>query len=268
MTFPKHLTGLLIATFAFIVPSAALAYGNYTYSESTVPVYYPNQYNPAYQYSQRYYPGYPYGNYSYPTTYYNTYTVPQPNYVQPVQYDENGYPVYDYGHTDNTYCYQQGKYGYYDADGHLHYYNENGCRYPTYSDYQHSYQYYEEPYARVTSADDALPSYYEQYTTPPQKRVRKGYRRAETVKYYPPATTVPLLDNKLHPANITVKIGTMVTWVNDGDGSYALEGDNFDFQTTQLGEGQEASYSFSEAGTYHYHDRLHPWIKGTVTVTR
>jgi hypothetical protein len=87
-------------------------------------------------------------------------------------------------------------------------------------------------------------------------------------KYYPPATIVPLFKDKIYPASLTVQQGTMVTWVNaDEDGLYVIEGDDFDFISPALGPDQEASYSFDRIGTFKYHDRLHPWTKGTVRVT-
>lgn len=241
---------LIVSSFAIalvLVPalaSAQNAYGTYSYS---------NYYDPYF--SGTYYPQYPV-------------------YVQPA-YTIQGTslsidPSYDYAYPRHSYPKQ---YTYPTVRQRFPASNYRSYDEYYYDNYYRSYRYDTPVYDRYRDDRDALPSYYEQYTTPPARSTTtSAYRRytaAPTPKYYPPATIVPLLKNKIYPANLTVKQGTMVTWVNaDKDGLYVIEGDDFDFISPALGPDQEASYSFDRVGTFTYHDRLHPWIKGTVRVTR
>ncbi len=225
---------------------------------------------PALARAESAYNTYSYGNY-YDPYYSGTYYPQYPVYVQPA-YTTQGTGMYAQPYYPNNY-YQQQYYPQY--------------RYPTvryrfpasdyqsydeyyYDNYYRSYHYDTDVYQRTTDSRDALPSYYKNYTTPPARSTtsRTRYTAAPTPKYYPPATIVPLFKDKIYPASLTVQQGTMVTWVNaDEDGLYVIEGDDFDFISPALGPDQEASYSFDRIGTFKYHDRLHPWTKGTVRVT-
>ena len=69
------------------------------------------------------------------------------------------------------------------------------------------------------------------------------------------------------PKAVTVKIATKVTWVNTGAVVHTVtadDGKSFDSGNMQ----PKASFSFTakEAGTFAYHCRLHPWMKGTLIV--
>lgn len=233
-----------------LTPAAVLANNGYYY-DSTYPSYYQQP-----TYTQPYYPQY--------QQYQQTYTQPYPAY---------SYPGYSANYYDNDY-------EYYDNYRCEDFYSTSTCLYrdfSAYDDYRRSNRYYQDAYyrshnivqPRVTDDEAALPSYYEDYLIPPTRsQTSRGRLSTPAPKYYPPGETIALYRSALHPANITVRIGTMVTWVNVDDGLYALEGENFDFDSVALGEGQEVSYSFDRVGTFHYHDRLHPSIKGMVRVTR
>ncbi len=237
----SHALAGLLATAALLAPATAAAYSytyQYDYSDTTQQVpYYQNTYVPyganwgTYESN----PYNPYGSYNYST--------------YPAEYQQQ----FQHYYAPDNYC------GYYDG-----YY-----RCPTYSDYVRSRHGYDPVYPPVTDDADALPSYYREYLTP-QPRAARVRNRLNTPapKYYPPAVHIVLFDNQLHPQTTTVKIGTMVTWTTIDDGNHALQGDDFDFLTTLIGEGQEASYSFDKVGTYHYFDKLHPGIRGTIKVTR
>ena len=74
--------------------------------------------------------------------------------------------------------------------------------------------------------------------------------------------------------DITVAMGTEVTWTNqDGGTSHTTtSGQNGEFDTTgwnssSLDTGQSFSHTFNEVGTFSYTCRVHPFMSGTVTVT-
>ena len=67
---------------------------------------------------------------------------------------------------------------------------------------------------------------------------------------------------------IRVKVGTKVTWTNKTDTAHNVTFDhntkvNMDFKPRA-----SVSYTFTRAGTFAYHCEYHPYMKGTVIVTR
>ncbi|MEJ7584330.1 MAG: cupredoxin family copper-binding protein [Acidimicrobiales bacterium] len=72
---------------------------------------------------------------------------------------------------------------------------------------------------------------------------------------------------KFDPAEVTVKVGTKVTWTNEDSSTHtatADEGGTFD--TEDLAQDDAGDFTFSEAGTFAYHCEIHKTMKGTVTV--
>lgn len=69
------------------------------------------------------------------------------------------------------------------------------------------------------------------------------------------------------PANITVKVGTKVTWTNKDSVQHSATADDHSFDTGLIAQNGSASYTFTKPGTYHYHCTPHPYMKGIVTVT-
>lgn len=71
------------------------------------------------------------------------------------------------------------------------------------------------------------------------------------------------------PTDITVKVGTKVTWTNNDSTTHTVT--ETDGQTGpdsgNVSPGSTYSFTFSKAGTYHFHCSIHPEMTGTVTVT-
>lgn len=83
-------------------------------------------------------------------------------------------------------------------------------------------------------------------------------------------------ENAYDPLELTVAVGTTVTWTNSdaiahtvtsglSDG-VAVTPDGF-FDSGFLNAGDMFSYTFTEAGEFPYYCLPHPWMKGKVTVT-
>ncbi len=69
------------------------------------------------------------------------------------------------------------------------------------------------------------------------------------------------------PAQITVKQGDTVVWVNDDSAPHTIKATGFESST--LSKGQSYQHRFTEApGDYAYICGLHPSMKGKVIVTR
>ena len=73
--------------------------------------------------------------------------------------------------------------------------------------------------------------------------------------------TITIKDFAFNPADLTVKAGDTVTFINE-DGAPHTGG----FDTGNLSTGQSAAFKFSTAGTFSYFCAVHPSMKGSITV--
>lgn len=106
-------------------------------------------------------------------------------------------------------------------------------------------------------------------TTPSQNPVNNQTTTTNTE--VPAATANVTIKNSAYtPAQITVKVGTKVTWTQEDSLRHDVAPDNSssDFTGSELlSKGESYSFTFTKAGTYSYHCTPHPFMKGTVTVT-
>jgi plastocyanin len=79
--------------------------------------------------------------------------------------------------------------------------------------------------------------------------------------------TVQIKRTSFSPGTITIKTGDSVKWVNADTQNHQVVSNNGSFVSGILGPGKTYSHQFNAAGTFHYHDGLHPSIKGTIKVT-
>ncbi len=83
--------------------------------------------------------------------------------------------------------------------------------------------------------------------------------------------TVMMQDNYFSPANITVPVGTTVTWVQSGNNPHTTTSYDglWDSGILPGGSGQSFSFTFNQPGTYTYFCRPHEaqGMVGSVTVT-
>jgi plastocyanin len=80
-------------------------------------------------------------------------------------------------------------------------------------------------------------------------------------------TAVKITDTAFSPKNVTVAFGDTVKWTNDGKENHQLVADNGTFASAVLKPGATYSFTFKAAGTFNYHDALHPTLKGQIKVT-
>lgn len=77
---------------------------------------------------------------------------------------------------------------------------------------------------------------------------------------------VTIADFQFNPRTVTVHVGATITWTNDGPSAHTATARDGSFDTGLLRKGASASHTFSQAGTYTYFCRIHPFMHGTVIV--
>lgn len=91
-------------------------------------------------------------------------------------------------------------------------------------------------------------------------------------------TTVEARDNLYAPEHLQVKVGTKVTFSNEGRNQHdvvATDPQKFDFSIPQekFDPGMKATFTFTKPGTYEYYCSLHATatagsMRGVITVTK
>ena len=75
------------------------------------------------------------------------------------------------------------------------------------------------------------------------------------------------------PSSTSVSVGGTITWKNGDTASHTVtsgtptDGPDGKFDSSLFGPGKTFSNKFDTAGTYNYFCMVHPWMKGTVTVS-
>ena len=80
------------------------------------------------------------------------------------------------------------------------------------------------------------------------------------------SASVTMGDLFFSPSSVTVAVGDTVTWRNTGQAPHNATADDGSFKTPNLNNGQSASETFDQAGTFSYICTIHPQMKGTVRV--
>jgi amicyanin len=79
--------------------------------------------------------------------------------------------------------------------------------------------------------------------------------------------TVKIDNFAFEPAQLTVKVGTTVTWVNADDIPHTVAATAKAFRSKALDTDDKFSFTFTTPGAYAYFCTLHPHMQGTVTVS-
>ena len=90
----------------------------------------------------------------------------------------------------------------------------------------------------------------------------------------PPASTgggisITINNFAFEPSSLTVKTGTVVTWMNQDGATHTIVSDSgspMAFSSDPLSNGASYPFTFTEPGTYLYHCSIHPSMKGTIIV--
>lgn len=85
------------------------------------------------------------------------------------------------------------------------------------------------------------------------------------------SVTIPVgassLGNRAYaPDDLTVAVGTTVTWMNTDSTSHTSTSNVTGFDSGIVAPGGQFSFAFQTAGTFPYHCAIHPGMIGTVVV--
>lgn len=85
----------------------------------------------------------------------------------------------------------------------------------------------------------------------------------------PQAGTTVKIDNFVFaPATLTVPVGTTVTWTNQDEEPHTVAAKDGSFHSPGLDSHGTYSYTFQAPGTYDYICSIHPFMTGSVVVTK
>jgi plastocyanin len=84
-----------------------------------------------------------------------------------------------------------------------------------------------------------------------------------------PTRTVEIQGFRFRRANITIKRGTRVRWINRDSAAHTATANNVrSFDSGRLRQGQRYSHTFKMAGKKGYHCKIHPHMRASVVVKR
>ena len=81
-------------------------------------------------------------------------------------------------------------------------------------------------------------------------------------------TAVAIADFKFNPATLTVPVGTTVTWTNQDEEPHTLAAKDGSFHSPGIDTHGTYSFTFTTPGSYDYICSIHPFMTGTVVVTK
>jgi plastocyanin len=70
------------------------------------------------------------------------------------------------------------------------------------------------------------------------------------------------------PLTLTVPVGATVTWTNGDEEPHTVAASDGSFHSPGMGTGGTYSFTFTNVGSYDYVCSIHPFMHGTVVVTR
>ena len=83
----------------------------------------------------------------------------------------------------------------------------------------------------------------------------------------PDAALQVMIDNFVFsPVQLTVKVGTTVTWINHDDIPHTIDSTHGKFKSAALDTDDKFEFKFTEAGEYPFYCRIHPKMTGKIVV--
>jgi len=83
----------------------------------------------------------------------------------------------------------------------------------------------------------------------------------------PGAPAVEIAGFAFGPPDLTVAVGSSVTWTNKDSTAHTATADDGSFDCGIISAGQSFTFTFSTAGTFAYHCKIHSNMVGKITVT-
>jgi YVTN family beta-propeller protein len=82
------------------------------------------------------------------------------------------------------------------------------------------------------------------------------------------AATVLMTGMAFSPATLFVKAGQAITWENQDTITHTITSDQGKWDSGNIDPGKSFSVTLSQPGQYEYHCSIHPFMKGTISVTQ
>lgn len=79
--------------------------------------------------------------------------------------------------------------------------------------------------------------------------------------------TVKITATAFSPASVTIKTGDAIKWSNTDTKAHQVVANNGSFASPSIAAGKTWTHTFNTAGTFRYHDALHPALTGKVVVS-
>jgi plastocyanin len=79
--------------------------------------------------------------------------------------------------------------------------------------------------------------------------------------------SVEIKNFAFNPATLTVKVGDKVTWKNSDSAAHTVTFDDGSADSNNIDNNATFDHTFSTAGTFAYHCKIHTNMKGTITVS-
>jgi plastocyanin len=83
-----------------------------------------------------------------------------------------------------------------------------------------------------------------------------------------PGGSVAIANFSFSPATLSVRSGTTVTWTNNDSTTHTVTLDDGSAASPDLASGSTFQHTFTTAGTFTYHCRIHPTMTATIVVTQ
>ncbi|MEA2521882.1 MAG: hypothetical protein QOI81_1528 [Actinomycetota bacterium] len=100
--------------------------------------------------------------------------------------------------------------------------------------------------------------------TPPMRMVMTTSSPGKPVA----SSAVGIMNFAFQPAIVTVHIGTTVTWTNKDTIPHTVSDPQGGISSPTLSQNATYGHTFTKVGTYDYICTIHPYMHGTVVVTR
>lgn len=80
------------------------------------------------------------------------------------------------------------------------------------------------------------------------------------------AAEVAIQDLSFEPQTVGVEVGGSVTWTNGDTVTHTVTAEDGSFDSGNLNQGETATVTFEDPGTFPYACQIHPFMRGTVQV--
>ena len=74
--------------------------------------------------------------------------------------------------------------------------------------------------------------------------------------------------NTFKPDSVTIKVGDSIKWINKDSYNHTVTAKSGEFDSGNIANGAEFSFTFTKEGTYEYICGIHTFMKGTIIVTK